>query len=65
MKIRKQFDTRDLITIALILLAIAVVLWAGLRATVCIDAMAIYNEGGEWMCRFCDTLIDGGILKRG
>jgi len=60
---KKTFDRRDLVIILLILLSIAVIIWAGLRATACIDAMNIYNEGGEWMCRFCDTLIDGGILK--
>lgn len=64
-KLFNTFDVRDIVIIVLVIISIAAILWAGIRAGSCIEAMNVYNKGGEWMCTFCDTLIDSGILDKG
>lgn len=60
-----KLDARDYITILLIVIFLCVLVWVGIRAKSCVDAMNVYYNMSEYACEFCDILRDGGIIQKG
>jgi len=62
-----KLDGRDILILALIVIFLLVLMWAGYNSMACVKVMRLYKESGglEWVCESCRMLEQAGIISRG